>query len=142
MERLTYRALDQNGNPVGKVWYDMMSVDTGENIFPSSEKEEKVLKKLADYEDTGLTPEQIEEDFPDVRMIEEKLASYEDAEKQGLLIRLPCKIGDKVYQLWSACGEYAVIEQEFSYDLISEFGKSVFLSYDEAERLAEKYNAE
>ena len=27
----------------------------------------------------------------------EKLASYEDAEDQGLLLRLPCKVGDTVY---------------------------------------------
>lgn len=27
----------------------------------------------------------------------EKLADYEDAEEQGLLVRLPCKVGDDVY---------------------------------------------
>ena len=27
----------------------------------------------------------------------EKLASYEEAEEQGLLLRLPCKVGDTVY---------------------------------------------
>lgn len=27
----------------------------------------------------------------------QKLASYEDAEEQGLLLRLPCKVGDVVY---------------------------------------------
>lgn len=29
----------------------------------------------------------------------EKLAAYEDAEEQGLLICLPCKVGDTVYQI-------------------------------------------
>ena len=29
----------------------------------------------------------------------EKLADYEDAEEQGLLLRLPCKVGDVVYQI-------------------------------------------
>ena len=29
--------------------------------------------------------------------IVEKLAEYEDAEEQGLLLRLPCKVGDTVY---------------------------------------------
>ena len=28
-----------------------------------------------------------------------KLAEYEDAEKQGLLVRLPCKVGDTVYRV-------------------------------------------
>ena len=29
-----------------------------------------------------------------------KLAAYEDAEEQGLLLRLPCKVGDTVYALF------------------------------------------
>ena len=28
-----------------------------------------------------------------------KLADYEDAEEQGLLLRLPCKVGDTVYRI-------------------------------------------
>lgn len=28
-----------------------------------------------------------------------KLAAYEDAEEQGLLIRLPCKVGDSLYRV-------------------------------------------
>jgi len=28
----------------------------------------------------------------------EKLANYEDLEEQGLLIKLPCKVGDSLYQ--------------------------------------------
>ena len=31
------------------------------------------------------------------RMALDKLATYEDAEEQGLLLRLPCKVGDTVY---------------------------------------------
>lgn len=29
----------------------------------------------------------------------EKLAKYEDMEEQGLLIKLPCKVGDTVYEI-------------------------------------------
>lgn len=29
----------------------------------------------------------------------EKLAAYEDAEEQGLLLRLPCKVGDTLYRV-------------------------------------------
>lgn len=28
-----------------------------------------------------------------------KLAAYEDAEEQGLLLRLPCKVGDTIYKI-------------------------------------------
>lgn len=30
----------------------------------------------------------------------QKLGAYEDAEEQGLLLRLPCKVGDTVYKVW------------------------------------------
>lgn len=32
-----------------------------------------------------------------IRTLGERLKSYEDAEEQGLLIKLPCKVGDTVY---------------------------------------------
>lgn len=32
-----------------------------------------------------------------IRAAVERLAEYEDAEKKGLLLRLPCKVGDTVY---------------------------------------------
>lgn len=33
------------------------------------------------------------------RMAIDKLATYEDVEEQGLLLRLPCKVGDTVWQI-------------------------------------------
>ena len=35
--------------------------------------------------------------YDEVAEIAERLAEYEDAEEDGLLVRLPCKVGDKVY---------------------------------------------
>ena len=35
----------------------------------------------------------------------EKLAHYEDLEEQGRLIELPCKIGEKVYEVNKTCEE-------------------------------------
>ena len=40
----------------------------------------------------------------------EKLAEYEDAEEQGLLLRLPCKVGDTVYVIGSL-SEFGVTEE-------------------------------
>ena len=42
----------------------------------------------------------------------DKLASYEDAEEQGLLIRLPCKVGDIVWFIGSKCDR---CEEEYCY---------------------------
>ena len=33
----------------------------------------------------------------------DKLAEYEDLEEQGLLLKLPCKIGDAVYVVGTRC---------------------------------------
>lgn len=42
-----------------------------------------------------------------------KLAAYEQAEEQGLLLRLPCKVGDKVYQISENFIEQCTVESIF-----------------------------
>lgn len=55
------------------------------------------LDRLGQYEDTNLTPEQMAEIDKDYRMMCEQMAEYKKLEEQGLLLRLPCKVGDTVY---------------------------------------------
>jgi hypothetical protein len=43
----------------------------------------------------------------------DKLAAYEDAEEQGLLLRLPCKVGDKVYEISENFIEPCTVETIF-----------------------------
>lgn len=78
--------------------------------------------------------------------LREKLKRYEDAEEQGLLLRLPCKVGDSVYRFWYADGKAYKVQTQVIRTLANlvaimesgEFGKSVFLSLEEAEaKLAE-----
>ena len=84
-----------------------------------------------------------------------KLAAYEDAEEQGLLLRLPCKVGDSIYIIFHnhTIGEstvvsfrmiakgWAVKTGDWSY-LFTDFGKTVFLTKEEAEaKLAEMEGA-
>ena len=89
----------------------------------------------------------------------EKLASYEDAEEQGLLLRMPCKVGDTVYEVQKIrkrIQEYSVISVHISpcsvligweikketggiYSNLNGFcdyalGKTVFLTREEAEK--------
>lgn len=80
----------------------------------------------------------------------EKLAAYEDAEEQGLLLRLPCKVGDTVYSLDRFCGGYSsdcpsrpckdcpdykleIHEEKFKLNNIYDFDKTVFLTQEKAE---------
>lgn len=75
-----------------------------------------------------------------------KLAAYEDAEEQGLLLRLPCKVGDSVYRFWYADGKAYKVQTQVIRTLANlvaimesgEFGKSVFLSLEEAEAKLKK----
>ena len=43
-----------------------------------------------------------------------KLADYEDLEEQGLLLRLPCKVGDTVYLINSRYTKCTKEDQEFN----------------------------
>ena len=46
-----------------------------------------------------------------------KLAEYEDLEEQGLMLQLPCKVGDTVYciyERYTKCSEYGQVFEEYS----------------------------
>ena len=91
------------------------------------------------------------------RMALDKLATYEDAEEQGQILRLPCKVGDTVYAFLSTCNyftECQINKIELKPTLYGntcyflepighrgclyrcfedEFGKTVFLTKEKAE---------
>ena len=84
--------------------------------------------------------------------IANRLAEYEDMEEQGLLVRLPCKVGDTIYR----CGDpiKKIYEWQIAYVEVYEdetvfvddsdntfveadIGKTVFLTSEEAEKALE-----
>ena len=98
-----------------------------------------------------------------------KLAAYEDAEEQGLLLRLPCKVGDNIFLDFAGFGkdideftvkdfhldcfedgetilycDYESNDGIFSGQIdVMKFGKTVFLTKEEAEaKLKEMEGAE
>ena len=54
------------------------------------------IHRLAEYENTGLTPEEI-------LTLEAQLTRYKQAEDEGRLVELPCKVGDKTYKVGFNC---------------------------------------
>lgn len=83
--------------------------------------------------------------------LRERLKYYEDLEEQGLLLKLPCKVGDKVWiidgqclsddECWELNGcencnlyEAYVTEVTFNVDFYDWMGKTVFLTKEEAEK--------
>jgi hypothetical protein len=73
----------------------------------------------------------------------EKLAEYEDLEEQGMLLKLPCKIGDTVYRVMhrdrrdrsDSFIRRTILGEHNLYRIVvnGEFGKTVFLTAEEAE---------
>ena len=119
------------------------------------------------YEDTGLTPEQCAEygkadregRYIVLRDAEQegvkRLRELAEADKEGRQVVLPCKVGDVVYGLhgrqtilpmvakwietntcgWTIAAQYVPMAPKFY--LFSDFGKTVFLTREEAEKALE-----
>ena len=88
-----------------------------------------------------------------------QLKEYQQLEEQGRLIKLPCKIGDTIYNTtwWDNIQEKVIVKGKtyyrtipkhkvsksiFSYSDINEFGKTVFLTKKEAEEKLKELNNE
>ena len=123
--------------------------------------ETAVCERLAAYEDTGLTPEEIKAPFTEDTMINlaaqalgvepSRLRELAEADKDGRCVVLPCKVGDTVWRIVRD-GEPHITRDEvrdmyFADDMTlcvelvggrvtftEKFGKTVFLSREEAEK--------
>lgn len=76
----------------------------------TTHKNECNREMICRYEDCDVCeeycPHMQEDNCSCLQEVLEKLGQYEDAEEQGLLIKLPCKVGDKVYTNLSSSGWY------------------------------------
>lgn len=126
---------------------------------------DKLIERIAAYEDTGMTPEQvenaktiIESAFAEDTSKAERIRKLLSADKEGRVVVLPCKVGDTVWivgtvrKLYSAkvrtffCGHPSAVHGDDDGGHIhmirttecdipmQEFGKTVFLSREEAEK--------
>ena len=70
----------------------------GGNCAMNCKWEEAAWSRLAAYEDTGLTPEEIKELLHDTTgPLHRKLGEWIDADASGRLVVLPCKVGDTLW---------------------------------------------
>ena len=130
--------------------------------------------RLKAYEDIGLTPEEIKAPFTEDTMINlaaqalgvdaDRLRELAEADKDGRVVVLPCKVGDTVYmierifdidngvrdeicarkvighggnnlnKLW-LIGSGGICNVSI---FVSEFGKTVFLTHEEAKKALEE----
>lgn len=61
-----------------------------------------------DYESINPIDTPYEYGKANLQALINKLAAYEDAEEQGLLLRLPCKVGDTVYVIYYIDRHYVI----------------------------------
>lgn len=76
-----------------------------------------------------------------IMKLAEKLKDYEDAEENGLLLRLPCKVGDHIYIIKPYGIEEAIITGISEADDIDCFCFKVYIDLDYDEIIAlEEFN--
>lgn len=137
MERLTKRDTD------GQAMMDCEKCEadwTGKHGKPMADCtalycRNRLLDRLAEYEDTEETLRQLCRNCDLERL--EKLA---EADKDGRLVVLPCKVGDTVYMIsWRLNGRHEIEERVFSLTYFdpAKYGKDYFLSREEAEKALE-----
>lgn len=166
MERLTKRL------PSGAADYNYpkscyFGDGSGADRISQSAFRQRCVEQLADYEDTKLTPEEINMDHEAAEQLRhlcrdcdlDRLEKLAEADKDGRLVVPPCKAGDTVYEVTSrkTISEYRVkaIRVELfctfiEWDIVAgfvdksifgvpvdEIGKTVFLTREEAEAALE-----
>ena len=114
--------------------------------------------RLADYEDSGVTPERvvwmkevIEIAFDHDKSRVERAHELHVADKEGRVLILPCKRGDGIYicsagrawRFWvtdvsTLNGRTVLNVQGFGTIVADDVGKTAFLSLEEAERALEE----
>ena len=123
--------------------------------------EEAAWERLASYEDTNLLPEQVDVDHEAAETLRDlcqycdldRLEELARADKDGRVVVLPCKVGDKLYRVFDGkisehrvgSMRYLVIQGRWDIDTTpfcsyveSSIGKTIFLTREEAEKALEE----
>ena len=136
------------------------------NGYPRNIPEERFLR-LAAYEDTGLTPEEVDMDHEAAEELRRLCKDYDlgrleelaEADKDRRVVVLPCKVGQRVFALLDTSKHISECEveqiglgNEIGFACIEPigargrkygvslkgFGKTVFLTREEAEKMVEE----
>ena len=104
------------------------------------------MKRLTEWKDDKklLAKTKFDGDFGSANILI-ALAEYEDLEEQGLLLKLPCKVGDTVYHVVQGrIVEVSNVDLFFLLLSVAEnrFNNSVFLTKSEAEQKLKEIRGE
>ena len=129
----------------------------GKDIFRKMARD--LYGRLKAYEDIGLTPEEIKAPFTEDAMINlaaqalgvepSRLRELAEADKDGRVVVLPCKVGDILYRVFAGeifehrvgsmkyfaiQGKWDIETYPFLPSVESGIGKTIFLTREEAEK--------
>ena len=92
---------------------------------------DKIVDRLAAYEDTGLEPEDFKRAFNEAAVLKlagqalgitpDRLRELAQADKEGRCVVLPCKIGDTVYHI-AKCRDFSKVLDGTLYDSNGGYG--------------------
>ncbi len=167
MERLTKR-LSSGASDYNYPESCYFDDNSGPDRIAQSAFRQRCVERLADYEDKRLTPEEVStlvKDWNDLCTIVgecsgiTRVKALAEAEKEGRLVVLPCKVGDMLYEvtgrktisvykvkairveLFGLFIEWDIVEgfvwQSLTGINAGEIGKTVFLTREEAEKALE-----
>lgn len=74
---------------------------------------ERLTERNPSWIDDEMWERACEPNCEEIDAVYRKLKAYEDADEQGLLLRLPCKVGDTVYQISENFIEPCTVETIF-----------------------------
>lgn len=127
------------------------------------------LEELKSYKDIGTLKElkELKEngtftglELTKLAIMQKELKEYKDLKEQGLLVKLPCKIGDDLYCIVNGevkklkvhsfgVPDFEITDIEFKYvdgfkivRFVGELGKTVFITREEAEKKMEELKNE
>ena len=120
--------------------------------------QKQVWERLRDYEDTGISPKaclqavEMEDLLADEYYSVNRMLELMKADKEGRVLVLPCKVGDKLYRVFDGNisehevqnmkyfarqGRLGIDMTPFFPDAERFIGKTVFLTREEAEKALE-----
>ena len=144
MDRLTIPDVKVDSHTTRRTMIDAEAV---------KERAMEIYWKLKKYEDTGLTPAEVlsmSAEWCAMMSVFNSIGSYDrllelaEADKEGRVAVLPCRVGDTVYfvsKRYKCINELTINSVESIVLLGKKWGKCVFVSREEAEKaLKEKKN--
>lgn len=160
MERLTKRLSSgaSDYNYPASCYFDDNS---GPDRIAQSAFRQRCVERLADYEDTERIPEEVStlvKDFSDLCTIVgecggiSRVRALAEADKDGRLVVLPCKVGDKLYRVFAGeifehrvgsmkyfaiQGQWDIETYPFCPYVENSIGKTIFLTREEAKKALE-----